>query len=60
VHTWTRRSKHRPPVSVATRRMTSMKEVSAPNVIGVMKPPCGKLSNEAAASFAVVSFRPVG
>ena len=37
-----------------------MMEVSAHNVTGVMKQPYGKRSNGAAASFAAVSFRPVG
>ncbi len=60
VRAWTRKSNHRPPVSVATRKMTSMKEVSALNVTGVMKQPCGRRSNGAAASFAAVSLRPVG
>jgi hypothetical protein len=29
-------------------------------VTGVMKQPCGRRSNGASASFAAVSFRPVG
>ena len=39
---WTRRSHHRRPVSDVTRRMTSMREVSAHNVTGVMKQRSGR------------------
>ena len=55
---WIRRSHHRPPVSVVTRKMTSMGEVTARNVIDVMKLRSGRRLNQAPASFVVGSLKP--
>ena len=55
---WTRRSTHHPPVSVVIRRTTSMREVSAHNVIGVTAQRSGRRLNQAVTSFAAGSFNP--